>query len=68
MVQALRAGFRCFDTAAQPRHYREELVGEGIRRGMVGEDTDGDGDGDAKKQWNNKERGGLRREDLYVEF
>ncbi|PYH48487.1 putative aldo-keto reductase (AKR) [Aspergillus saccharolyticus JOP 1030-1] len=30
--QALRTGFRAVDTAAQPKHYREDLVGEGIRR------------------------------------
>lgn len=42
-MQALRAGFRCFDTAAQPRHYREELVGEGLRRGLVVERRDDDG-------------------------
>jgi diketogulonate reductase-like aldo/keto reductase len=29
--QALRAGFRAIDTAAQPKHYREDLVAEGIR-------------------------------------
>ncbi len=29
---ALRAGFRGVDTAAQPRHYREDLVGDGIRQ------------------------------------
>ena len=29
--QALKAGFRAIDTAAQPKHYREDLVGEGIR-------------------------------------
>ena len=28
---ALKAGFRAVDTAAQPRHYREDLVGEAIR-------------------------------------
>ena len=28
---ALRAGFRAVDTAAQPRHYQEELVGSGLR-------------------------------------
>lgn len=28
---ALRAGFRGVDTAAQPRHYQEELVGSGLR-------------------------------------
>jgi diketogulonate reductase-like aldo/keto reductase len=29
--QALLNGFRAIDTAAQPKHYREDLVGEGIR-------------------------------------
>ncbi|KAA8642861.1 hypothetical protein EYZ11_009690 [Aspergillus tanneri] len=32
--QALRAGFRAVDTAAQPKHYREDLVGEGIRKAI----------------------------------
>ena len=27
--QAIKAGFRHIDTACQPRHYREDLVGEG---------------------------------------
>lgn len=29
--QALKAGFRGVDTAAQPKHYQEDLVGQGIR-------------------------------------
>ncbi|KAF2494708.1 aldo-keto reductase-like protein [Lophium mytilinum] len=29
--EALAAGFRAVDTAAQPRHYREELVGNALR-------------------------------------
>ena len=29
---ALHAGFRGVDTAAQPRHYREDLVGDGVRQ------------------------------------
>ena len=29
--QALLAGFRGVDTAAQPKHYQEDLVGQGIR-------------------------------------
>jgi diketogulonate reductase-like aldo/keto reductase len=37
VVQALRAGFRGFDTAAQPKHYREDLVGEGIRKVILEE-------------------------------
>ncbi|RAK73830.1 putative aldo-keto reductase (AKR) [Aspergillus fijiensis CBS 313.89] len=32
--QALSTGFRAVDTAAQPKHYREDLVGEGIRRAL----------------------------------
>ncbi|OOF96762.1 hypothetical protein ASPCADRAFT_206935 [Aspergillus carbonarius ITEM 5010] len=32
--QALGAGFRAVDTAAQPKHYREDLVGDGIRRAL----------------------------------
>ena len=30
--QALQAGFTALDTAAQPRHYREDLVGEAVRQ------------------------------------
>jgi len=29
--EAVRAGFRAVDTAAQPRHYQEDLVGKGLR-------------------------------------
>lgn len=32
VIQAFRCGFRSFDTAAQPKHYREDLVGEAIRQ------------------------------------
>ncbi|KAJ5182418.1 hypothetical protein N7492_000034 [Penicillium capsulatum] len=32
---AIKAGFRAVDTAAQPRHYREALVGDGIRRAIA---------------------------------
>ncbi|KAL3450390.1 NADP-dependent oxidoreductase domain-containing protein [Aspergillus insuetus] len=32
--QAISAGFRAVDTAAQPKHYREDLVGDGIRRAI----------------------------------
>ena len=32
--QALLAGFRGVDTAAQPKHYQENLVGEGMRDAM----------------------------------
>lgn len=34
VYQALTHGFGGVDTAAQPKHYREDLVGEGIRRGI----------------------------------
>ncbi|CAK7275065.1 hypothetical protein SEPCBS119000_006491 [Sporothrix epigloea] len=34
VFQALQAGFRAIDTAAQPRHYREDLVAEGVRRAL----------------------------------
>lgn len=30
--QALEAGFTALDTAAQTRHYREDLVGEAVRQ------------------------------------
>lgn len=32
--EALTAGFRKVDTAAQPRHYQEELVGQAIREAI----------------------------------
>ncbi len=39
VYQAVEAGFRAFDTAAQPKHYSEHLVGAGlikaIRAGLV---------------------------------
>ncbi len=35
VYQALKAGFRAVDTAAQPRHYNENQVGEGIRRAIA---------------------------------
>lgn len=35
VYQALVAGFRGIDTAAQPRHYREELVAEGLKRAIA---------------------------------
>jgi hypothetical protein len=34
VYSALKAGFRGIDTAAQPRHYQESLVGDGIRRAI----------------------------------
>ncbi|ROW00297.1 hypothetical protein VMCG_07254 [Cytospora schulzeri] len=33
--KAIRAGYTAFDTACQPRHYREDLVGEGIRKAFA---------------------------------
>jgi diketogulonate reductase-like aldo/keto reductase len=32
---AVSAGFRAIDTAAQPRHYQEHLVGDGIRKAIA---------------------------------
>jgi len=32
---ALASGYRALDTAAQPRHYREDLVGEGVRAAIA---------------------------------
>lgn len=32
--EALAAGFRRFDTAAQPKHYQEDLVGEALREAI----------------------------------
>lgn len=32
---ALSSGFRGIDTAAQPRHYQENLVGDGLRRAIA---------------------------------
>lgn len=34
LYQALKAGFRGVDTAAQPRHYNEALVGDGISKSI----------------------------------
>lgn len=31
VTEAVSAGFTAIDTAAQPRHYREDLVGQGLR-------------------------------------
>lgn len=33
--QALKSGFRALDTAAQPKHYREDLVGHGCQGGSA---------------------------------
>lgn len=35
VYQALKAGFRGIDTAAQARHYAEKLVGDGMRRALA---------------------------------
>ncbi|ERT00034.1 aldo-keto reductase (AKR) [Sporothrix schenckii 1099-18] len=35
VFQAIQTGFRAIDTAAQPRHYREDLVAEGVRRALA---------------------------------
>ncbi|OJD22371.1 hypothetical protein ACJ73_06283 [Blastomyces percursus] len=35
VYQALSAVFTGIDTAAQPKHYREDLVGEGLRRALA---------------------------------
>lgn len=32
VIDAIEAGFRAVDTAAQPRHYREDLVGDAVRQ------------------------------------
>jgi diketogulonate reductase-like aldo/keto reductase len=32
VVQAVQEGFRGIDTAGQPKHYNEALVGEGLQR------------------------------------
>jgi len=37
--QALQTGFTAIDTACQPRHYREDLVGEGIRTYLTSSTT-----------------------------
>ncbi|KAJ5146552.1 uncharacterized protein N7515_001116 [Penicillium bovifimosum] len=35
VYNAIKTGFRAVDTAAQPRHYQEHLVGDGIRRAIA---------------------------------
>ena len=32
VITAVRSGFRAIDTACQPKHYREDLVGEALTR------------------------------------
>ncbi|MCJ1466231.1 hypothetical protein MMC07_004850 [Pseudocyphellaria aurata] len=34
VFEALRTGFKGLDTAAQPRHYREDLVGAAVRKAL----------------------------------
>jgi diketogulonate reductase-like aldo/keto reductase len=34
--EALFAGFRAIDTAAQPKHYKEDLVGNALREAYEG--------------------------------
>ena len=34
VTEALRTGFTGVDTACQPKHYREDLVGAGIRKAI----------------------------------
>lgn len=34
VYQALSSGFKGIDVAAQPRHYREDLAGDGLRRAL----------------------------------
>lgn len=36
VFQAILSGFRAFDTAAQPKHYREDLVGDAVRKAIKG--------------------------------
>ncbi|KAG5298651.1 aldo/keto reductase [Histoplasma ohiense] len=35
VYQALASGFKGIDTAAQPKHYREDLAGAGLRRALA---------------------------------
>lgn len=35
VYKALSAGFKGIDVAAQPRHYREDLVGVGLRKALA---------------------------------
>ena len=34
VIKALKAGFRAIDTAPQRKHYRQDLVGQGIREAI----------------------------------
>lgn len=38
VMAAVESGFRALDTAAQPRHYREDLVGVAVRT-LIAEQT-----------------------------
>jgi hypothetical protein len=31
VIEAVKAGFTSIDTAAQPKHYKEEIVGDAVR-------------------------------------
>jgi diketogulonate reductase-like aldo/keto reductase len=35
VYKALSSGFKGIDVAAQPKHYREDLAGEGVRRAIA---------------------------------
>ena len=50
---ALKHGFRAFDTAGQPKHYREDLVGEGIRTFI--------------REQNGSDQPPISRSDLYIQ-
>ncbi|KAK9471996.1 aldo/keto reductase [Dipodascopsis tothii] len=52
VFQALKAGFRGVDTACQPKHYREDLVGQGIAAFLKDQAT---------------KDTGLTRENLYIQ-
>lgn len=39
VLEALKAGFRGIDTACQPKHYKEELVGEAIEQSGIERET-----------------------------
>lgn len=34
VYRALKAGFRAIDTAAQPKHYNEDLVGSAVKKAI----------------------------------
>jgi len=39
VTKALKHSFTTFDTAAQPKHYREDLLGNGIRSFLASQTT-----------------------------